>query len=1741
MSYQDNVSQMHDAGFSGQEVQNWSDNQAVQLRQAGFNQDEVDSYQGMKAPAAGTPPVYGRVPTDKDFSNAASVVLGGKDHPFYEKAVDSLKGLFSDTGINPEEAVKASQTIPAFRDIMENGGEQPSTSWSDYGKIALRSAGSGIASQMQGLAVTQAYSKADQPLFDIEPGKDPEKYALYQKGVAFQKWLDEKLPESSSMAQAEKNSPIKTGIVSGLAQLPELVATGGLGMAATGSGSSYQEAKDAGATPQKATDIAGKSGMLWGVLGVADVGAFLKPVERSAPGILPWLGAKAAQAVRSGTVFAGTNELGDYLSKEISTSSDIPMQYKPTLQRIVTSALTGALAGALAGVVAPTGVKSQEKPAIGAEQPIEGGQPPEAPPPGATQGAKLTPVYHFDSDSYGLQNDKGQFTQTGFPSEEAAAKAAEPKNTQETPSRLEPEVIDRYKKTVSEQAEKLGFNLTPEQLQNASRVMAESHNPPEVQPETPLYDKIPQKPLGLADWVRKQGGISDKGGDVRSAIGGGPGLISSEGRDADELAQAAQEHGFFPESQGERPTRNEFIDKLNEDLTGNHQHSEHDADAAEAYRIAITRNSQIDQVSHETGVDTQGKTHQQFWDEVEKRISDEKLAEQKTSYETKADQSWRTESLEPEELEGIEHEYQARKDADNLEPIPARSGEPRSTSTTEGRSEKGVRSVENGAEISGHGDEQTAEGSRSTARGDGSVKLPRDLSKSNPRYGFGSKQFTLSFDNDIDKALYIAAQKTPSKRDADFRKFLKDNGFTDSEINTKGREIRDNIKRMARDHEEFGNTEKVSNIKVEDQHSGLLYQKLGLNRGILSAVRDPQHIELLKDVDDYLKRVLPEKYTSETTPGIIKDENGNTAYGLTDRTKSLITLSLQSPDQRETGSHEALHAVKDLLTDKEWKVLNDEAQEKDLRNKYDIDKRYDSDQEEETIAHWYADWQKDRIDATPESKSIFEKIKDIFSNIAAKIRSVFGDMSSEDVFKKIESGEVGHREGDTNNEGKLYQKEKEPITLGDAVKGIRDTFSPTSAGEKAKQTEVAIRGSYGEAKREQAIAETALGEFARQANEMKPEDHVDFYNYVEGRSKGVQLENKQFQAMADAIRKVYGRFKDILQSMPETRMMNFVTDYFTHQWAPGQDEEIKQFMTSWWQQGSGKNLKERKIPTIADGLEAGLKLEEPNPVRAVSSYVGSMSNYIASVKVLRAINNDLGGGYYADGKQPAGYAALVGRNAERIENARIDPESGKIVPARSLHLYAPQQVADLYNAFYSKGFEDTKLGSAYKIARGAINANTMLELGLSAYHFSTITMQSLNQDMGRILRNAVAGDWSGVASAVQGLFTPIMHFSQGSKLMDQYKGLADHGIDMEKISQLFAQSNLRTGVDPLSNVSTHGGFYTALQRGELPQVMERLTSQLKEGYGIGALKSGAEAVSRVISDVSHPLFSVYIPAIKMSAFHDLMGDWLRQNSDASDGEIAATSIRIGDMIEDRFGEMNMENLFWNTKAKQAMGLLLRAPGWDLGLVRQVGGAGADIYKILRDGIKDRSFDPKNLDRPLFMVGAVLTYAAINSALTYLHTGVAPSDQKLKDLIAYATGGLHKAFGENPERAELPGHGRELIQMSPNPGEGLLSGITQETSNKVATLPKRIAEASENKDWNGKPIYDPKSPNWYQRIPGVAQAIHIASGFEPFSIEQSTTSPEGSHLSLAERFMGVRSAGAKIVNPEGMKKFNEKKH
>lgn len=732
-------------------------------------------------------------------------------------------------------------------------------------------------------------------------------------------------------------------------------------------------------------------------------------------------------------------------------------------------------------------------------------------------------------------------------------------------------------------------------------------------------------------------------------------------------------------------------------------------------------------------------------------------------------------------------------------------------------------------------------------------------------------------------------------------------------------------------------------------------------------------------------------------------------------------------------------------------------------------------------------------------------------------------------------------------------KAKPPSAASEAVTGLRNIVSPESAGPKARDTATNIRAETGTSNRNISKAEAKLEDSYKTANSMTPEQHTDYYNYVENRSKGAVLSDPKLQKFADDTADVMKSIRSDIESLPEGEKIGFYEDYFPHQF---KDPQAAKRFTSQFvaRQGSSGNLKARKYPTLAEAQAAGLQLVDPNPVRAASRYVTSMSNYIGSKRIANQLVEKGDGKYYRPGKQPEGWVPLTGRFGERtrgytkteLPDAQMGEEVSDIT-AVPLHekLYAPPEVARIYNNFYSKGVEGGDLGKVYEVARTANAANTAAELSLSAYHLGTVTGQLLANDVSRILKNTLVGDWKGVGKAALSATVGQIPFVKGStykvgkKLIKQYKGLEDHGLDMESIAEHFERGGGKLGQDRLYRGGEEGGLLAA--KGGLPEAVRSIKEKFNEP-GLGSKgKAALEVFQRATEDVSYPLFEKYIPSIKTGAFANLMSDFLRQNPSATDAEIAAARKHNIDLVDERFGEMNMDNIFWHKLLKQTASLALRAPGWDIGLVRQAGGGVLDATTVIQKLVTGKKFDKKLLDRPSFLFSVMGTMALTSAAYQYMKTGKAPDE--MLDYFAPHTGG-HNVRGQE-ERTVLPlaAHGRELLHIAaPYASEGALgtesplSGITQEASNKIASFPKNVVQAYNNEDYFGNPIGDVTGPGgWASSVP--ARVGHVAEGFLPFGLTEQGAKTKGSNLNTVERrLLGMRPASMEIASPDRYKEM-----
>lgn len=194
----------------------------------------------------------------------------------------------------------------------------------------------------------------------------------------------------------------------------------------------------------------------------------------------------------------------------------------------------------------------------------------------------------------------------------------------------------------------------------------------------------------------------------------------------------------------------------------------------------------------------------------------------------------------------------------------------------------------------------------------------------------------------------------------------------------------------------------------------------------------PEKQKVVDAVNTVLDRIVPKGVGVEGFEKIRTDA-GDAASGVYTRyedTLPWISWSLESGDPTATARHEAIHHLKrsGFFNAGEWDTLSRAARDGDWVKRYNIDTRFDAekltntDKLEESIADAYKNWARQPEAETPLGK-IFSRIKEILDSIRASLKETFGkDLSWEEIFQKVEKGEIGERDS-TNPMGSALKFE----------------------------------------------------------------------------------------------------------------------------------------------------------------------------------------------------------------------------------------------------------------------------------------------------------------------------------------------------------------------------------------------------------------------------------------------------------------------------------------------------------------------------------------------------------------------------------------------------------------------------------------------------------------------------------------------------------------------------------------------
>jgi hypothetical protein len=674
-------------------------------------------------------------------------------------------------------------------------------------------------------------------------------------------------------------------------------------------------------------------------------------------------------------------------------------------------------------------------------------------------------------------------------------------------------------------------------------------------------------------------------------------------------------------------------------------------------------------------------------------------------------------------------------------------------------------------------------------------------------------------------------------------------------------------------------------------------------------------------------------------------------------------------------------------------------------------------------------------------------------------------------------------------------------------RNIRAVVAPSTVDEASGRAAAAIRAEHGTAARQTAQAEARLEPEWGKAGTLDDPGRLKFIDYIEGRSKGARIPDPKLQKLADTIRDLYDEVHVDMRSLNQSQKAGFVEDYYRHVWKrnPASDRAFSK-------EGLKGFTKERSIPTIAEGIKLGLTPKSTDPVQTTLQYIDNAKRFIATNKIL------------AEGVRQKDVALRqLGTKAPFPSADKWVRLEGSLAKRGGHELYAKEGWARVYNNAIASGFTGP-VGELIQGLRRTSNTLTALELGLSGFHVTTMANEAVINDVAKSLMDISKGR---AREALMGLIksptAPVRLYQAGKKVEQAYLGHAAPTPQMRHITNLLERAGGRgKGMTHARDYeyTAMGDFFKSWERGALAAEKRQYLQNIKQHPISGTVGTAASLIGRTMQTISKLLFEKYIPRLKNGAFYENMAQWLETNPGSSVHEQEKAARVIWDSIDNRFGELVQDNVFWKQHVKQLAMISMRSYSWNMGTVREIGGGAKDLAS--------GQFTP----RAAYTIALPIVYGTMSAIYQIFKTGKKPQD--IQDLIAPQTGGVDARTGQ-PERLMMPGYMKDVFAWTEDP--------LQTISNKASTFITTGSNIARGRDWKGDPIAEPTEPGapLEQTVPKWLPEYFgfVGENISPISIREfSKGRMEGSNISPAEQFMGLRPAGMRFTDPERYQSMNK---
>lgn len=554
--------------------------------------------------------------------------------------------------------------------------------------------------------------------------------------------------------------------------------------------------------------------------------------------------------------------------------------------------------------------------------------------------------------------------------------------------------------------------------------------------------------------------------------------------------------------------------------------------------------------------------------------------------------------------------------------------------------------------------------------------------------------------------------------------------------------------------------------------------------------------------------------------------------------------------------------------------------------------------------------------------------------------------------------------------------------------------------------------------------------------------------------------------------------------------------------------------------------KRHTLKDMSEGIARGGVPYDTNPLRMLEKTYDNRQKFITANRMWDSLK-DLGlREFVREGQRPTNTDFV--HVDDKIARVYFPADKGLV---KSGEWYVDPDAGRMLKNYLSHDYvRESKVGSALMGIKGA---STSMELSLSPFHAVFVTGEATGSQMGiGIRRIANLGVLPSISKAIRGQLPGMTEAGAIAKGIGEVATAPISGPG----ASLTGRMARRAFTDLQSFQNTPEGAAFLKKFPDAPQRMQRFFESggklgMHEDYRIQAQnalrnayqegrygESGLRLAGEINSQIMKPLFEKYIPALKA-------GFWMRESSLAdkeyapriASGEMTQAQVdrKVIASIDNRFGEMNFDNLWMNRTLKSALQLTFRSVTWKLGNLRLMLGAPAEQLAEFKSAIANRRL-PLLTQNAAWLVGMSAATAILGGTVHKLATGDDPKE--LKDYI-YPT-----VDKENGLRVSMPTYWRDFVHAAHSPTGYAKSSLTGEFG--------RIADIWQNKDFYGNQVYDPDSPSYQKALDISKHLIPL-----PFSLSSAMQSKQegGNKLATAAGFAGFTQAPKYITESEAEQK------